>query len=554
MKHILFSSLLLLFCLLCGCHPPLEKSFGMEKPSFPAFQDLTIGGELRDRLLGNFNRLEQPLYQPDEVFVSEEESNGWPGDKEGRTILALTLEAQLTKRKPVYLDQIIHAIPSKVNEKGYFGTIHEGLNNEQQLASHGWVLRGLCEYYQWNKDTLSLGIIKNIVHNLFLPGKGLYAKYPIDPTIRDTSVGAMSGTTQKTVDGWILSSDIGCIFIGMDGLIQAYQVLRWPEIKEVIDEMIGRFLEIDLKRIKAQTHASLTALRGLLRYMEITEDYSLLPEIKKRWALYLSNGMTENYENYNWFDRFDSWSEPCAVVDSYMVAMQLWQITQDTQYLHQVELIYYNGLCHAQRANGGFGCDNCPGNNDCDLRVHADEAYWCCTMRGGEGLSRIGEYSTAFKNDTVYILQYRDLTARFFNAEKRNIIISERTQYPFSNSVEMDIIENNIGTFTLKVFIPSWTSDHQLFVNESLTKITTENGYILITKDFKKSDSIRLLFNLVERKEPVINIHHSESAYYRLFNGPLQLGESNGEISPVYHLMDKNVVFGDYSKKILFEK
>ena len=81
--------------------------------------------------------------------------------------------------------------------------------------------------------------------------------------------------------------------------------------------MIHRFLMIDPIKIKAQTHATLTACRGLMRYAEITGDTYYIDEAEKRWLLYKSDGMTENHENYNWFDRFDTWTEPCAIIDSY---------------------------------------------------------------------------------------------------------------------------------------------------------------------------------------------------------------------------------------------
>ena len=220
------------------------------------------------------------------------------------------------------------------------GIIYKDKMNEQQLSGNGWMLRGLCEYYAWKKDEKILQIITSIANNLFVKGKGFYAVYPIDPAVRDTNVGREAGTIQKTEGDWMLSSDIGCVFIGMDGLIHAYEYLRTPELKEVIEEMIHRFLMIDPIKIKAQTHATLTACRGLMRYAEITGDTYYIDEAEKRWLLYKSDGMTENHENYNWFDRFDTWTEPCAIIDSYLLAVQLWEHTMKPEYRDDAELIY----------------------------------------------------------------------------------------------------------------------------------------------------------------------------------------------------------------------
>ena len=65
-----------------------------------AFDEVRMGGELRERVERNFRRLEEEKYQPDHVFLTEAQSNDWPGDTEGRTILALVLDAQAGRLQP----------------------------------------------------------------------------------------------------------------------------------------------------------------------------------------------------------------------------------------------------------------------------------------------------------------------------------------------------------------------------------------------------------------------------------------------------------------------
>ena len=144
-------------------------------------------------------------------------------------------------------------------------------------------MRGLCEYYDWTGDERVLGYAKTIADSLFLPILPYVGKYPSDPSKRVADTGDMSGSAQNTVNGWRLSSDVGCVFIGMEGLIHYYRYDRDPRIGELIDELIGLYLSIDLVRIKAQTHASLTGVRGLLRYAALTGNDTLVAEADKRW-------------------------------------------------------------------------------------------------------------------------------------------------------------------------------------------------------------------------------------------------------------------------------
>ncbi len=59
----------------------------------------TLSGELGYRILKNYCRLESDIYRPGKIFQMEQ--NGWPGDWEGRTILAL-VHGQVTKREPAF--------------------------------------------------------------------------------------------------------------------------------------------------------------------------------------------------------------------------------------------------------------------------------------------------------------------------------------------------------------------------------------------------------------------------------------------------------------------
>src|SRR5690606_35259944 len=117
---------------------------------------------------------------------------------------------------------------------------------------------GLCEYYEWKKDPAVKQYIQRIVDNLVLPTKGYHQLYPIEPASRDKGKGAASGTTESTVGHWKLSSDIGCDFIFMDGVVQAYSLFPSEELKALIDEMMERFMQMDMVAIQAQTHATLT--------------------------------------------------------------------------------------------------------------------------------------------------------------------------------------------------------------------------------------------------------------------------------------------------------
>ena len=62
----------------CGCYTNHQN----QKLDTAGFENVQIEGELKARLNKNFDRLEEDLYQPQNLFWTEKESNGWPADKE----------------------------------------------------------------------------------------------------------------------------------------------------------------------------------------------------------------------------------------------------------------------------------------------------------------------------------------------------------------------------------------------------------------------------------------------------------------------------------------
>ena len=75
------------------------------------------------------------------------------------------------------------------------------------------------------------------------------------------------------------------------------------ELRSVIEIMIEKFMQEDVRTLKFQTHATLSATRGILRFYGATHEQKYLDYAVQRMEEYVSSGMTETYMNYNWYQR-----------------------------------------------------------------------------------------------------------------------------------------------------------------------------------------------------------------------------------------------------------
>ncbi len=350
----------------------------------------------------NFQRLHENDYALENLFRPS--TYDWPGDWEGRALLAFLCHYEIHQTEVPHLHAFFNSIPEKTNEYRYFGKIFDGKTvDEQQLSGHNWYLRGLLKYAKIYQNKLALEYAKSTVENLYLPALKWYAHYPLH---RNTNEGEVSGFVTGTQNGWKLSSDIGCAFMCVDGLAHYYAETKDERVKNFLDSVIDVFLSIDLVKYKLQTHTTLTCLRGILLLYQTTKQEKYLQIVKEKFAFYVQNGMTLTYENFNWFGRKDTWTEPCAVVDSFILATELYKITTDNGYKTLARRIWFNGLQFCQRNNGGAGPNTCVTEEQNILKISMYEAPFCCTMRYAEGLLEYAKNQELFSwNCNVAIIQ-----------------------------------------------------------------------------------------------------------------------------------------------------
>ena len=343
--------------------------------------------ELGCRIALNFDHLQNdPYYQIEHVFSPADYE--WYGDKEGRALLAFVCHYKIHGRTIPCMHEMLARMPQMTNEKQFFGPLAGEVIHEQQLSGHSWLLRGLCEYYEQFGDESVLQAIRSICRELYLPIRGRIGTYPVNRPKQDA--GGVSGKSVQILNGWKLSSDVGCAFMSIDGLSHAYALLLDADLLALLDEMIDFYLSIDKLALRVQTHCTLTAARGMMRLYALTADRRYLEGAKSIYTLYTeAGGMTATYQNANWWGRDDTWTEPCAIVDSLMLACELYKIEGLDAYRTTAARIWHNGLATAQRANGGAGTDTVVthrAGGTTILQSKKYEAYFCCTMRLAEGL------------------------------------------------------------------------------------------------------------------------------------------------------------------------
>ena len=366
-----------------------------------------VEAELSERIRRNRKRLEEPYYGIDEVFC---DTDGWPGDKVGRALLAFVSHAAIDGYENPCMKALVAEYPRHRNEQGFLGKDMAPVLWEQSFSGHSWLLRGLCAYYEQYGDPAVLAYARDIVEGLYLPAAGRISSYPVErPSMEE---GGVSGHSGMEWQGWLLSTDVGCAFMSVDGLSHYYVLTEDPRVFALLREMTEVYCAIDKEALRAQTHCTLTAARGMVRLYEKTGDSAWRKKAEEILDLYVKSGMTLTYENYNWWGRADTWTEPCAVVDSLMLALSLYKITGNSERRTLAARIFHNGFASIQRDNGGAGTNTIVTPDQPVLHALMYEAPFCCTMRLAEGLRFICENKELLYAETEGVIR-KDAFGRY---------------------------------------------------------------------------------------------------------------------------------------------
>ena len=372
---------------------------------------------------------ESAQYQLPYVFNSRT-AESWPGDWVGRTLLAFNHLYELTGKEIPAMHELVESIDAHINANGHLGAPFDGKHAKETLITgHLWYLRGFLRYAKNFKSEKAMDIAKRTVENLYLPLLPMFEVYPLKRSQQND--GGIAGKSYDNINGWELSTDVGCGFMCLDGLVDYYEMTKDLRVFRLITRLIEIFDGIDFVACGFQTHCTLSTLRAILRFYELTGDVRYFDMASAKFEIYLRRGMTLTYENFNWFGREKSWTEPCAVVDSLMLAVSFYRHTKEERYLTLARRIWFNGLQFCQRPDGGCGSNSCVTAEEPVLSVRSLQNSFCCNMRYTEGLLEIS------KNEELFVLNENaeesvDAYGRHFTDDRMLVLLDGKKVPIFS--------------------------------------------------------------------------------------------------------------------------
>lgn len=472
----------------------------------------------KSKNLGNIG----PQLDPQYLWWNSETQSNW---RDGfiRNAILLDDKEYLTKAE-AYINYIL----STQDPDGYLGIYSPDLRynfkgENGELWSKVTLFRGLLAWYEYSQNQAVLKAVIKAVDDVM-------KHYPVNASTPFASENLFSGGLSH---GLVFTDVLEKLYaLTQNEAYLRYAVFLYKDFSTALLSEDAQFQKIMDPGYRLKEHGVHTYehLRPLVLAWSTTGN----EELKKALNIYLkrisdctlpSGGpVGDEWVASRMADATHTGYEYCSIHELMDGYLSLLQKTGETTYADLTERIFFNaaqGARHPEHSSIAY----CKTDNSFAMTgskngeeqgaekqtrfkyspAHQDAAV-CCVPNAG----RITPYYV----QSMWLKDAEGLVAALpgpcqlltlVNGTK--VSIAENTTYPYSNTITYEVSASKPVTFTLKIRIPEWAKQFQLN-----TEFVVKNGYIEISRNWKKREVIQLTFEAI----PQVKTDRNNEKYYML--------------------------------------
>ena len=489
------------------------------------------------------------------------------------------------------IDLIVNAQQSDGYLNTYFTVVKPGkrwtnVRDCHELYCAGHMIEAAVAYYQATGKKKLLGVICKLadhIDSIFGPEEGKKRGYPGHSEIELALVKLFKVTKNEKY------LKLSKFFIDERGqqphFFDIEAVERGEsEKKHYVFNLFDYSYNQSHVPVREQSVAVGHAVRAMYLYCGMTDiaietsDEELRDACKRLWEnvtkrqMYVTGGIGSSaYGEAFTFD-YDlpndtAYTETCAAIGLVFWAHRMLHLEINAKYADIMERTLYNGVLSGISLDGKKYFYVNPLEvwpESCDKRydkkhIETTRQQWfgcaCCPPNIARLIDSIGKYVYSKGNNEVYLHLYTDSIAEFKLLDQK-VIITQNTNYPWNEEVNISINCEKPVEFTFGIRIPGWCKNAVLSVNGKALDLSTalEKGYAKIDRVWNNDDRVKLFLSMpVERIDANPELRNN-SGKIAIQRGPVIycLEEvDNGTNLPDIILPAGSELNAEYDKKLL---
>jgi uncharacterized protein len=272
---------------------------------------------------------------------------------------------------------------------------------------------------------------------------------------------------------------------------------------------------------------------GMADVAALTGDQAYIKALDALWhdlvfgKMYLTGGIGSSHHGESFGKTYDlpnatAYNETCAAIANIFWNHRMFLLHGNAKYHDVLERTLYNGFLSGVSLSGDTFFYANPLASDgkwkFNVNVAATRSPWfdcsCCPPNVARLLSSLPGYIYAHTNDTLYLNQFVAGNATLILG-KVTVKVQQESNYPWDGDIKIIVNPETATSFTLAIRIPGWASNQPLpgdlyhYADETSEQpslrvngeavdlmtekgLTTEKGYVHLTRQWQKGDVVEL--------------------------------------------------------------
>ena len=218
-----------------------------------------------------------------------------------------------------------------------------------------------------------------------------------------------------------------------------------------------------------------------------------------------------------------AYNETCAAISMVYLFERMFLLHGDAKYIDCLERTLYNGVISGMSVDGGKFFYPNPLSSDGHYRFNADNTMtrqpWfgcaCCPSNLCRFIPSMPGYIYGVRDNNLYVNLFAANMATI-KVNGKDVTLEETTQYPWDGDISIKVLQNKAKQFNMLVRIPGWVqskvvpsdlyafnddifSTYEVSVNGQRVEGELENGYLVINRNWKEGDVVRIHFDMPVR-------------------------------------------------------
>ncbi|HEU4551688.1 MAG TPA: glycoside hydrolase family 127 protein [Chitinophaga sp.] len=492
-----------------------------------------------------------------------------------------SLQTYPDKKLEAQLDTLIYYIGKAQEPDGYLYTNRTIAKDSGQL--HRWAGKK-----RWEKDP-------ELSHELYNSGhlyEAATAHYLATGkrTLLDIAIKNANLVYHDFIEGG-LKYYPGHQIIEM-GLVKMYRVTndkRYLDLAKYFLDIRGNGSEYNQAQapVTEQTRAVGHAVRATYMYSgmadvaALTGDKGYVQAIDAIWhdvvdhKIYITGGIgaEAGHEGFGpdyALPNMSAYNETCASIGNIYWNYRLFLLHGDAKYYDVLEQILYNGMISgvAIKGNRFFY------PNPLESMGQHERSEWfgcaCCPSNVCRFIPSVPGYVYATGKNRIYANLFVQSTARI-PLQQKTVEVNQQTNYPWDGDITFTINPAGNQTFDMAIRLPAWlneapmpgglytfatpeTKKYTISINGRPAEYTTEHGYAVIHRSWKKGDAVKVHFPMDVRYVKAKSQVRADENKTALQRGPLvYCFEWPDNKAPVRHLLinEQNAATASFEPNLL---